>query len=250
MAKRGAKASGKTFFYPSEDVEAILDAIRERNEYGSLSRFVNEAIRQFAAARVTTTPVAPLRFVDPSPHYFDMADFLRESREVVMLGLTLSSIHRQDIFDLFKSKIIEQHTPLTFLLIDREVARTSGIFQTLSARYRDYERAHGGFLNYLDETYRLLRELVRLGSENRVSVRVRCLTSIPFCGLTISDPDRDSCQIRVALYLESRAGDVPPFYEVVPTTDEGRRATNAFMRHYHSLLIDASHDIPAMPDAG
>jgi hypothetical protein len=226
VSPRGARTSARprvTFDVSPDELAAIERAAREREL----------TVRQLCLSAIHQALEPTFRFSAPRPPEREpLEDFLREAREVVMVGRALTSLQRDDVRQFLRELITGSQAPMTFMTIDPEIDEADPVYQVLNRRY-----AFGGdsLKDQLQTTYQALGELSALGRRSAVPVRVLGIKELPMCGVVIRDPFSPRCRMRISLYLAFYRSEFHPFFEIDTQTNQGRIAGDAVLRHYERL---------------
>ncbi len=163
--------------------------------------------------------------------------FVEQANEIIMIGTTFTTLWEPNVAAFLEKKIREQHVPMTFFIIDPDLADENLVFHLLSQRY--HQLLGMDLREGIRTIIGVLTRLYKAGQEVNVPVRVLGLQEYPTLGMTICDPLTRSCIIRVVLHLHMYRNEAHPFFDIDARSEEGRIACEALIRHYIHLSAAA-----------
>ncbi len=214
-----------TFDLNPELVQPVHEAIGK----GNARTFYNAAIAQYLRPA--------FHFFRPTPRRrAPLPDFLKDAQEIMMVGLTLASLHDRDegsLTTFLRGKIEREQCPMTFMTLDPDLPDDDPVFQLLRDGYAGADP--GGLRQALQQTHTVLADFVQVGKEAKVPIHVATYQAFPTCGVTISDPLTPKAKMRAVLYLAVSDREFHPFLEADSTSDEGTEACITMYRYYERL---------------
>ncbi len=213
----------------------------------SAAEKLNIPPRQFYIDAIKEAIQPGIRFHTPLlPNEIPLEAFLEQSNEIVMLGISLTSLHQESMLSFLRQKIVRDKVPMTFLTIHPDLADDDPVFTILKKRYAPVY-GPDGLRVALQKTRAVLYQLHQTALEVHQPIRVLGMREFPVAGLALVNPNRHDCRMRVAPYLYAYPNEPQPFLEIDMATDRGRDAGYAFLRHLDRVyqvaqLIDLSSE--------